>query len=67
MSQTGPATPTLEELLERLEAALGRMADGSAALDQLVSAHEEAGRLLAAAEARFTELTDWAARMEMEA
>ena len=67
MSEPASAAPTLEELLERLEAALGRMSDGSAALDQLVAAHEEAGRLLVAAEVRFAELNEWARRLEIEA
>jgi exodeoxyribonuclease VII small subunit len=44
--------PSLDDLLDRLEAALQRLADPAAPLDQAVSDYEQAGRLLAAAEAR---------------
>ena len=43
----------LEDLLKRLEAVLGRLADGTAPLDRLIADHEEASRLLAEAEERF--------------
>ena len=44
--------PTFEELLSSLEQTIGRLADGTAPLDELVAAHERAGRLLAEAQAR---------------
>jgi exodeoxyribonuclease VII small subunit len=37
-----PAT----DVLDRLEKAIGRLADGTAPLDELVAAHEEALKLL---------------------
>lgn len=40
----------LDELLDRLEQAIGRLADGSASIDKLVAAYEEAGRLAEQAE-----------------
>jgi exodeoxyribonuclease VII small subunit len=46
------AEPSLDELLDALEAALQRLADPAAPLDQAVRDYERAGRLLAAAEAR---------------
>jgi exodeoxyribonuclease VII small subunit len=46
------AEPSLDELLDALEAALHRLADPAAPLDQAVRDYERAGRLLAAAEAR---------------
>ncbi len=48
--------PTFEELLASLEQAIGRLADGTAPLDELVAAHERAGRLLAAAANRLESL-----------
>jgi exodeoxyribonuclease VII small subunit len=44
--------PSLDELLESLEAALQRLADPSAPLDRAVADYEQARRLLAAAEVR---------------
>jgi exonuclease VII small subunit len=44
--------PSLDDLLDQLEAALPRLADPAAPLDQAVSDYERAGRLLAAAEVR---------------
>jgi exodeoxyribonuclease VII small subunit len=44
--------PTFEELLAGLEQTIGRLAQGTAPLDELVAAHERAARLLAEAEAR---------------
>ena len=46
------AEPSLDELLDALEAALQRLADPAAPLDQAVRDYERAGRLLGAAEAR---------------
>ncbi|TMC00826.1 MAG: exodeoxyribonuclease VII small subunit [Chloroflexi bacterium] len=48
--------PTFEELLSSLEQTIGRLADGTAPLDELVAAHERAGRLLAEAQARLEAL-----------
>ena len=48
--------PTFEELLASLEQTIGRLADGTAPLDELVAAHERAGRLLADAETRLETL-----------
>ena len=46
---TEPA-PGLDDLLDWLESAIARLADGGAPLEQLVAAYEEANRLAAAAE-----------------
>ena len=43
---------SLEDLLERLENALQRLADPGAPLERAVTDYEEAGRLLAAAQER---------------
>ena len=48
--------PTFEELLASLEQTIGRLAEGTAPLDELVAAHERAARLLAEAEARLESL-----------
>jgi exodeoxyribonuclease VII small subunit len=48
--------PTFEELLASLEQTIGRLADGTAPLDELVAAHERAARLLAEAETRLETL-----------
>jgi len=50
------AQPTFEELLSSLEQTIGRLAEGTAPLDELVAAHERAARLLAEAEARLESL-----------
>jgi len=50
------AEPTFEELLVSLEQTIGRLADGTAPLDELVAAHERAARLLAEAQARLETL-----------
>lgn len=44
--------PSFEELLERLERALQRLADPAAPLEHTVSGYEEAARLLAEAQIR---------------
>ena len=44
--------PSLDDLLDQLEAVLQRLADPAAPLDQAVSDYERAGRLLSAADAR---------------
>ena len=46
------AEPRLDDLLDRLEATLQRLADPTAPLERAVADYEEAGRLLAAARAR---------------
>ncbi len=48
--------PGLDELLDRLEKAIGRLADGSAPIDRLVGAYEEATRLAAEAERELVRL-----------
>jgi exodeoxyribonuclease VII small subunit len=48
--------PTFEELLASLEQTIGRLAEGTAPLDELVAAHERAARLLAEAEGRLESL-----------
>ena len=49
-------TETKEDVLDRLEATIGRLADGSAPLEQLVAAHQRALKLLDEAELELTEL-----------
>jgi exodeoxyribonuclease VII small subunit len=44
--------PGLDGVLERLEKVIAKLADGSGPLDELVSAHEEATRLVDEAQAR---------------
>jgi len=53
--------PNLDETLARLEALLGRLAGGRGPLDELVSDHEDATRLLEQAEAG---LAAFAARLD---
>ncbi len=53
---SSPPEPTFEELLASLEQTIGRLAEGTAPLDELVAAHERAAMLLAAAEARLESL-----------
>jgi len=48
--------PTFEELLASLEHTIGRLADGTAPLDELVAAHERAARLLIEAQTRLEAL-----------
>jgi exodeoxyribonuclease VII small subunit len=47
---------TFEELMASLEQTIGLLADGTAPLEELVTAHERAARLLAEAEARLASL-----------
>jgi exodeoxyribonuclease VII small subunit len=49
---SAPPEPTFEQLLASLEQTIGRLADGTAPLDELVAAYERAGRLLAEAQTR---------------
>ena len=46
------------DVLDRLEQTIGRLADGSAPLDELVAAHERAVKLLAEAEAELQGLRE---------
>ncbi len=46
----------LDALLDQLEKVISKLADGSAPLDELVSAHEEATRLVDTAQARLRAL-----------
>jgi exodeoxyribonuclease VII small subunit len=46
------------DVLDRLEETIGRLADGSAPLDELVAAHERAVKLLAEAEAELQSLRE---------
>ncbi|OLE80462.1 MAG: exodeoxyribonuclease VII small subunit [Actinobacteria bacterium 13_1_20CM_2_65_11] len=48
--------PTFEQLLASLEQTIGRLADGTAPLEELVAAHERAARLLSEAEKRLESL-----------
>ena len=48
--------PSFEELLSSLEQTIGRLAEGTAPLDELVAAHERAARLLVEAESRLESL-----------
>jgi len=49
-------SPLKLDVLDRLEKAIGRLADGTAPLEQLVAAHEEALKLLDEAEAELKAL-----------
>ena len=49
--------PGLEELLTDLEATIAKLAEGSAPLDELVSAHQRALELLATATGRMEDLS----------
>lgn len=48
MTET-PVEPGLDQLLDRIEVLIGRLADLNAPLDRLVMDYEEAGRLVEAA------------------
>jgi exodeoxyribonuclease VII small subunit len=50
--------PDLDSLLDELEKTIGKLADGTAPLDELVAAHQRALQLLEDAQARFTELKE---------
>lgn len=56
MSPADAAAPTFEELLAGLEQTIARLATGTAPLEELVVAHQDAVRLLAGASARLDEL-----------
>ena len=52
------ASPDLEAVLGELEKAIGKLAGGTAPLDELVSAHQRALKLLSDAQSRFAELKE---------
>ena len=56
MSQDDVSSSSLEEVLSRLETTIAKLADGTAPLDQLVSAHQRATGLLSEAERRLDAL-----------
>lgn len=60
MSQDGQPG-SVDAVLDRAERNLSRLADGSLALEELVVAYEEAGRLLDEAEDRIRQLREGAA------
>ena len=47
----------VDDLLDRLERAIAKLADGKADLDQVVAAYDEARRLAAEAEAELEKLS----------
>ncbi|HKW08544.1 MAG TPA: exodeoxyribonuclease VII small subunit [Candidatus Dormibacteraeota bacterium] len=49
---------SLDDLLAELEKSISRLADGSAPLEELVSAHQRAVTLLAEAQGKLAELRD---------
>ncbi|HXM55635.1 MAG TPA: exodeoxyribonuclease VII small subunit [Candidatus Dormibacteraeota bacterium] len=53
----------LDALLDRLEAAIGRLSDPSAPLERLVADFEEAGRLVESARAQLEAVTERASRL----
>jgi uncharacterized coiled-coil protein SlyX len=65
MSEGGSSQePGIDELLDQLEKAMARLADGSLPLDELVKADEEQWRVLERVQARLRELL---ARLEADA
>jgi exonuclease VII small subunit len=58
LSQIDFITPGLEDLLTSLERTIAELRDGSAPLDQLVSAHQRALHLLSQAQERMTLLRE---------
>lgn len=53
----------LDALLDRLEAAIGRLSDPSAPLERLVADFEEAGRLVESAQSQLDAVTQRASRL----
>jgi exodeoxyribonuclease VII small subunit len=51
-----PRSPSFDDLVARLESSINLLADGTAPLDDLVSAHQRATSLLSEAEARLEAL-----------
>ena len=56
MTADNPQAESFEDLLAKLEKTVEQLAEGTAPLDELVSAHEQAGRLLAQAQERLAAL-----------
>ena len=56
MTGGGEAPAGVDELLERLEKQIAKLADGNADLDQLVAAYDEARQLAAQAEVELDRL-----------
>ncbi len=56
MTAADPRPESFEDILAKLEKTVGQLAEGTAPLDELVSAHEQAGRLLAEAQERLAAL-----------
>jgi len=56
LTADSPQPESFEGLLGRLEKTVEQLAEGTAPLDELVSAHEQAGRLLAQAQERLAAL-----------
>lgn len=56
MTSGGEAPAGVDELLERLEKQIAKLADGNADLDQLVAAYDEARQLAAQAEVELDRL-----------
>ncbi len=56
MSEAALAGRGFEDLLASLEQTIAELARGTAPLEELVAAHERAGRLLAEAQSRLEEL-----------
>jgi exodeoxyribonuclease VII small subunit len=61
MSESAP--DSFDDILGRLEANIGRLADGTAPLDELVAAHQRAAALLSEAETRLEALKARADRL----
>jgi exodeoxyribonuclease VII small subunit len=58
LSSAEPEPPGLDGLLDRLEAVIGRLSDPTAPLERLVADHEEAGRLVEAAQGQLDAATE---------
>jgi exodeoxyribonuclease VII small subunit len=64
LSSAEPEPPGLDGLLDRLEAVIGRLSDPTAPLERLVADHEEAGRLVEAAQGQLDAATERLAKVE---
>jgi exonuclease VII small subunit len=58
---------SLDGLLDRLEASIALLSEGTAPLEELVRAHEEAARLAEAAAVSLAELQAWALEQSPDA
>ena len=63
-SPAAPEEPGIDDLLDRLEAAMNRLADGTLPLDELLAADEEQWRLVSQVQRRLRELM---ARLDLAA